>query len=604
MPEVLHHRDNTGNIYDKINDWQTRILILKPGSFGETLVSELLVVDLIHGHGVVLHNKQLRVQYEAISYCWGDTQCKKTIYCNEIPCLIADNLFLALQRLRQTNSDRFIWVDALCINQSNNEEKSKQISNMLLIFQKAQSVLVWLGEQSFGDTDFATRFIRQPGCFKYGWLHVEGGLCRPSYREQKSSSGSLETESVMTLPLCLGHASRLSQALQDLLNRPFYRRVWVVQEIWAAQNILVLCGEIRFSWQELQDMATLADVLLGSGLLKAEEGSHFGSLFNSLGPMARSDANWNSQQKTKYRSNCFLIRHGTFDRDLINVLRRTARSICSDPRDHIYGVIGMSNTAYGIADSINEIGPRITIDYGQSVTGLFTDVAWYFIKRDLCLQVLCLDVQYGGEVDGQLLPSWVPDWTTLSSSFWEWNYHPGEDILDSYHGYFDPNDLQHKKIHRMLLENPPISINPNELHLEGCLVGQLRSITYSHPMPTSYSGLSVKLSDVNLSESAIAFGSDARYTGFRWMLPAGANSGDLLIAVKGCFSLILIRLRSVERTYKFVGPAIPFEKLHGGDSSSAAGFEWQATFNTHTDFLWHILRCAQTRNCQEFFTVE
>ncbi|EME81956.1 uncharacterized protein MYCFIDRAFT_18284, partial [Pseudocercospora fijiensis CIRAD86] len=84
--------------------------------------------------------------YDALSHCWGpqDFLC---------PLLLRDGIFPitrsvhdALQRIRYRNRDRYLWVDAVCINQEDDAEKSQQVSKMLTIFKKALHVVIWLGE--------------------------------------------------------------------------------------------------------------------------------------------------------------------------------------------------------------------------------------------------------------------------------------------------------------------------------------------------------------------------------------------------------------------------------------------------------------------------
>ena len=94
-------------------------------------------------------------KYEALSYTWGVSKKGRTIRVNaEHRVAVTDNLFLALQRLRRRYFKRAHWVDAICINQSNNEERSQQVAMMARIYRQATCINVWLGEpgpvKSFG----------------------------------------------------------------------------------------------------------------------------------------------------------------------------------------------------------------------------------------------------------------------------------------------------------------------------------------------------------------------------------------------------------------------------------------------------------------------
>ncbi len=84
--------------------------------------------------------------YDALSYVWGDTNNPRSIYIGEYDMPVTKNLYAALSHLRNFSIERVLWVDAICINQKNNEEKGQQIQLMAKIYSQANRVLVWLGE--------------------------------------------------------------------------------------------------------------------------------------------------------------------------------------------------------------------------------------------------------------------------------------------------------------------------------------------------------------------------------------------------------------------------------------------------------------------------
>ncbi|KAK8099109.1 uncharacterized protein PG998_012350 [Apiospora kogelbergensis] len=91
-----------------------------------------------------------RLPYEALSYTWGAglSQSSPTITVDGQRVSVTDNLFNILYYLRQSNIDRILWVDALCINQQDNREKGHQVGQMRHTYEKAEMVLVWLGTGS------------------------------------------------------------------------------------------------------------------------------------------------------------------------------------------------------------------------------------------------------------------------------------------------------------------------------------------------------------------------------------------------------------------------------------------------------------------------
>lgn len=130
----------------KVQRWQTRILVLQPGQLNDELVADPVVVDMILGEGVVAHDSQTIITYSALSYAWGAPVYDQRITMNGQSYPITEHLYRALQRIRNESSNTEMWIDALCINQQDNSERSTQVANMLAIYWRASQVLVWLGD--------------------------------------------------------------------------------------------------------------------------------------------------------------------------------------------------------------------------------------------------------------------------------------------------------------------------------------------------------------------------------------------------------------------------------------------------------------------------
>lgn len=112
-----------------------RILTLFPGEYGEPLRGDLTPVK-INEAGI----------YEPLSYVWGDSTRTHYLDCQHGSVELTSSLFDALQRLRPHDKTRRLWVDQICINQDDVEERSQQVQFMDSIYNKAAHVLVWLGE--------------------------------------------------------------------------------------------------------------------------------------------------------------------------------------------------------------------------------------------------------------------------------------------------------------------------------------------------------------------------------------------------------------------------------------------------------------------------
>jgi hypothetical protein len=86
------------------------------------------------------------VGYEALSYTWGDATDTRTIIVNGSKHQVTRNLEAALRHLRQSDYSRKLWCDAVCINQTDNQEKSIQVQRIGDISNSASKVLIWLGK--------------------------------------------------------------------------------------------------------------------------------------------------------------------------------------------------------------------------------------------------------------------------------------------------------------------------------------------------------------------------------------------------------------------------------------------------------------------------
>lgn len=146
--------------------------------------------------------------YDALSYVWGNPDEKLPIFIYKYSFDVTVNLRAALLHLRNHSIERILWVDAICIDQANQEEKEHQIQSMAKIYGQANRVVVWLGEAA-DDSDLALEEIR--------------------VTRDKMSTNSLDSK-------------RIQQAVLALLQRPWFRRIWILQEIAAARHVLIMCG--------------------------------------------------------------------------------------------------------------------------------------------------------------------------------------------------------------------------------------------------------------------------------------------------------------------------------------------------------------------------
>lgn len=162
------------------------------------------------------------VEYEALSWCWGQEVKDRAIRIYEggkyyrLP--VTRDLTLALKYLRHPHAERILWIDALCINQANHEERNHQVQMMARIYSGAKQACIWLGE----DTDDSTTAIR----FINEIMKLENF---DAISEKKENASKW-------------------QSLLLLMQRPWFSRRWVVQEIALARSATIYCGNDKIPW--------------------------------------------------------------------------------------------------------------------------------------------------------------------------------------------------------------------------------------------------------------------------------------------------------------------------------------------------------------------
>ena len=185
------------------------------------------------------------VKYEALSYAWGDVPAKNAITIDGTPYPIRENLFSALKALRLRGSPRYVWVDALCINQADCDERNSQVSLMSSIYARASEVLIWLGTA---------------GRDYWGAMALIDTLGHPEASE-KDLRRKIEAYADIS-------HTKFWTELSLLCHRPYWKRLWIIQEVVLASKIKAHCSSLKFEWEHLDWLfRRLADVVRTTQIL-------------------------------------------------------------------------------------------------------------------------------------------------------------------------------------------------------------------------------------------------------------------------------------------------------------------------------------------------
>lgn len=164
-------------------------------------------------------------KYTALSYAWGQpTKSRKITIGRQDDVEIGENLWWFLHyRSLTLKKPRLFWIDAICIDQSNVNERNHQVGLMKQIYSTASNVYIWLGRES-ENSRLAMEFLANEGAKP---LDRQVDDYRPIWNAQEG------------------------KAIRDLCERPYWRRMWIIQEIIHANRLTVWCGSQRLDWPVL-----------------------------------------------------------------------------------------------------------------------------------------------------------------------------------------------------------------------------------------------------------------------------------------------------------------------------------------------------------------
>lgn len=185
---------------------------------------------------------------EALSYTWGRPGTYGNVQLDGQDLQVHENLLAALRRLRHTKRARTLWIDAicilLCIDQRNLDERRDQVSLMGSIYEHADQVVVWLGELT---TDGLVGTKMLDNYFKYIWQSIKTEKQKHGYslaHWKKTLSNSVN------LRECADYVDEHGLGeVRELLDRPWWRRVWIIQEAVLARRLVLVCGTELIQWQ-------------------------------------------------------------------------------------------------------------------------------------------------------------------------------------------------------------------------------------------------------------------------------------------------------------------------------------------------------------------
>ncbi|KAL9038464.1 MAG: hypothetical protein Q9180_003120 [Flavoplaca navasiana] len=330
-------------------------------------------------------------QYTALSYTWGTG--RKGVVLIEYEGLparevqVSTNLLDALCHFARLSDQaletvsRAFWIDQLCINQNDKDEKNHQVAMMTEIFGQAKMTNVWLGSrQATLSCEVVTKYDQDVSRI------MEVISNDPELRDDHSSA-SQGVDRILS-ELSKDNWEHL-HALADFCTDPWFERAWVVQEVATSSKVIVHWERGKCGWSSFQNLWHLLQWLIKRIMFTKDRHEVAAAL-----PLVRTvtTLHMTVHQSMKPPRTYPLIQ-------LIENMRMFGKTRATQPEDLIYSTMG-------IASDKDTCG--IEVDYKKNYMGIFTDAALQFLKIRGA-QALAWSCRQTKTNDSPRLPSWVPD---------------------------------------------------------------------------------------------------------------------------------------------------------------------------------------------------
>jgi hypothetical protein len=285
---------------------------------------------------------------------------------------ITENLNAALPYLRFRRQPRTLWIDTICIDQTNLAEKGHSVARMAEVYNYAARVIIWLGVEANSSTN-AMKAMR--------WL---GEQVIVNWKQRSLLLASEATQEELDDLI-----QRDMDIFLSLLERPWFERLWVQQEAKLAQHAQVVCGAKSLDWQVFRNALFCLWHFSQRRALPGHVVEHMNKFYILIA-------------KTSFLLN-ELIFHGR-------------QRKCTDPRDRVYSLLGL------IGGRERKLG--IEPDYTKTPGQVYKDVITSYLKNLNRLDpISCCEGP--DDVTTRGIPSWVPDWErSRKSAPFHFKRHP------------------------------------------------------------------------------------------------------------------------------------------------------------------------------------
>ncbi|KAG4422555.1 hypothetical protein IFR04_004324 [Cadophora malorum] len=371
--------------------------------------------------------------YEAISYTWGSPERSEEIMVDGCRMMITKSVYEVLATLTSQFLPQLLWIDAICIDQENDEEKEQQVPLMDKIYSSALFTTVFLGQSPLPGSNVAKR---TDGILPYQF----DGIVPPDEQTRKhfetarltistfnefnilkpplESSGKTMYDLYETF-LPPSSRSKQWQALITFLQHPWFARVWVVQEVALSPHVQVRYGDETIDWRIMASAVQMIHNLRHFRLWL--EWSH-----NVQIRHAEHSSLYNIMRMNKLRESLWPTEKYSYVKEvtITHVLAESTYFKATNPRDQMYGLMSICGGENGLR-----------VDYQASVESVYMAAAKELIEKrslGLLFGLAGMGNRVGSEESQLELPSWVPDWANAPK--YDRIKHPGKQVTFSFLG--------------------------------------------------------------------------------------------------------------------------------------------------------------------------
>jgi hypothetical protein len=315
-----------------------------------------------------------------VSYVWGDPKTTKLAIINTRCVTITKNLYDVLRHIRSKTDTVITWADAICIDQSDNREKSSQVALMTEIYRQCSKVLIWLGLPEPGSLtgnpfEFLEHFVAGKHFYDFPGFARDKPTGLWTWKEHEACDNMLDD-------------------FLQIVNSPWWTRAWTVQECLLPRHSLIMFGTWTVTW----------DYMLKAHFMKNSHGDgpvqcckESVDVFNPRQLFAINEWMWHPGRVQRYGE---VLRGNSTPILLYQFLQAFSSRQCLDPRDKIYSMLSLAT---------HPVYQDFRPDYEEDVATVYTNIFTRMVEEASGSFDCFMGGGFGSSMPG--LPSWVRDFS-------------------------------------------------------------------------------------------------------------------------------------------------------------------------------------------------